>query len=314
MRRMIDAIVRCAWSSLVGHNGLNRSMIGAVLATVLGACPMAHAQSGTTLILGAMKDNTLYESATGSVSNGAGDYFFAGVTAITGGAALRRGLLAFDIAGFVPAGSTITNVELTLQMTRTIAGALTVSLHHVQQDWGEGASNAAGQEGGGTTALPGDATWKHTFFDAALWQTLGGDFDVITSASQQVAGLGSYTWGSTIELVSDVQGWLDAPSTNFGWVVIGAEQVIGSAKRFASRENLNASFQPGLSVTYTPPVFCQGDADGDGMVNFTDITSVLGNWLVDYTPGTGPGDANGDGIVNFMDITEVLSNWLGVCP
>ena len=29
---------------------------------------------------------------------------------------------------------------------------------------------------------------------------------------------------------------------------------------------------------------------------------------------TGPGDANGDGVVNFADITAVLANWLLVCP
>ena len=26
------------------------------------------------------------------------------------------------------------------------------------------------------------------------------------------------------------------------------------------------------------------------------------------------GDANGDGVVNFADITSVLGNWLVVCP
>ena len=59
---------------------------------------------------------------------------------------------------------------------------------------------------------------------------------------------------------------------------------------------------------------CLGDADGSGVVNFADITSVLGNWLNDYSPASGPGDANGDGVVNFGDITTVLSNWLATCP
>lgn len=27
------------------------------------------------------------------------------------------------------------------------------------------------------------------------------------------------------------------------------------------------------------PAFCAGDADGNGIVNFADITSVLANWL-----------------------------------
>ena len=62
------------------------------------------------------------------------------------------------------------------------------------------------------------------------------------------------------------------------------------------------------------PVFCPGDANGDGVVNFSDVTDVLGNWLNDYRPSTGPGDANEDGLVNFTDVTTVLGNWLAVCP
>lgn len=54
---------------------------------------------------------------------------------------------------------------------------------------------------------------------------------------------------------------------------------------------------------------CQGDANGDGQINFTDISTVLVNW-----GGTGPqGDANGDGAVNFVDISNVLANWGGSC-
>lgn len=59
--------------------------------------------------------------------------------------------------------------------------------------------------------------------------------------------------------------------------------------------------------------FCLGNANADDEVNFGDITAVLGNWLADYRPGTGPGDANGDGLVNFGDITGSLGNWLSTC-
>ncbi len=63
-----------------------------------------------------------------------------------------------------------------------------------------------------------------------------------------------------------------------------------------------------------PPVFCPGDADGDGAVTFADITSVLENWAFMYPGSTGPGDANDDGAVSFTDITEVLTFWGAVCP
>ncbi len=62
-----------------------------------------------------------------------------------------------------------------------------------------------------------------------------------------------------------------------------------------------------------PSCACPGDANFDGVVNFTDLTIVLSAWLSSYPAGTGPGDANGDGIVNFVDVTLVLSNWLNSC-
>ncbi len=59
---------------------------------------------------------------------------------------------------------------------------------------------------------------------------------------------------------------------------------------------------------------CAGDANGDGVVVFADITRVLENWGMDFVPCTGPGDANHDGVVNFSDITKVLENWATTCP
>ena len=67
----------------------------------------------------------------------------------------------------------------------------------------------------------------------------------------------------------------------------------------------------GRNLVLTP---CDGDANRNGVVDFFDITTVLSNWAIDYSPATGPGDANLDGTVDFADITSVLSNWLVVCP
>lgn len=58
------------------------------------------------------------------------------------------------------------------------------------------------------------------------------------------------------------------------------------------------------------PAFCPGDADGNGTVNFADITAVLGNFGL-----AGPvGDADNNGSVNFADITAVLANFGVPCP
>src|SRR5262249_16916670 len=136
------------------------------------------------------KDNTLYEyvPANGDLSNGAGFHFFTGKTAQM---TIRRGVLAFDIAGNVPPGSTITGVSLSMSMSLTIDGtARTTELHRLLADWGEGTSHASGGEGGGAPATPNDATWRHRFYDTVFWTTQGGDYSATVSASQAVALLG----------------------------------------------------------------------------------------------------------------------------
>jgi len=206
----------------------------------------------TTVDLFPLKDNTLYEDATGNLSNGVGRYAFCGTT---GQGLIRRTLIAFDIGVHIPSGATITDVQLILHMSRASNPTenRTHSLHPLTKDWGEGTSNASGEEGGGVAATTGDATWLHTFFNTELWTNPGGDFSLTPSASQTVSGIDFYTWGSTAEMVSDVQSWLDNPNTNFGWILIGEEETSRTAKRFDSKENPIANNRPVLRVTYTEP-------------------------------------------------------------
>src|SRR5438132_14183298 len=73
----------------------------------------------TVVSIGPSKDNTLYQSAAGTTSNGAGQFLFAGKTNQPSDA-IRRGVIAFDVAGSVPAGATINGVTLHLHMSRPI--------------------------------------------------------------------------------------------------------------------------------------------------------------------------------------------------
>ncbi|MEE8158570.1 MAG: DNRLRE domain-containing protein [Dehalococcoidia bacterium] len=205
---------------------------------------------GEAISLGPSKDNTLYENATGAFSNGVGDHIFVGNNA---GGQARRAVIAFDIAGNIPAGSIIQNVNLTIRMSRTVAGPETINLHGLLADWGEGTSNASANEGGGASSESGDATWVHRFFNSDSWSNPGGDFSSTVSASTSVGGSGSYAWGSTSQLVANVQRWLDDPSSNFGWILIGNEAGNRTAKRFDSRENGSAANRPVLTIIYTPP-------------------------------------------------------------
>ncbi|OGF26218.1 MAG: hypothetical protein A2V63_07425, partial [Candidatus Eisenbacteria bacterium RBG_19FT_COMBO_70_11] len=210
---------------------------------------LAPAVAGAiTVVIPASKDNTLYESATGATSNGAGEYIFTGRTK---DGFKRRAVIAFDIAANIPAGATINSVSLQLNVSRVANNTLrTTTLHRILADWGEGTSNAGQNEGQGAPSTTNDATWIHRFYPSTLWSAAGGDFVVTASASTGITGNGNYTWSSPT-MVSNVQSWLDSPATNLGWLVLGDESVIETAKRLGSSENAQTSQRPALTVDYS---------------------------------------------------------------
>ena len=160
--------------------------------------------------------------------------------------------MAFDVAGGIPAGATVTGVALTLNMSKTQASILEIGLHRLPSEWGEGESDARSNEGGGIAAVDGDATGVHTFFDTGEWENQGGDFLATASSTQGIGGTGHYTWSSTQAMVADVQSWLDDSSTNFGWLLLGNEAATQTSKRFDSRENATGGNRPVLTVDYLP--------------------------------------------------------------
>ena len=206
--------------------------------------------------LEAERDATIYEDGNGTNANGSGSYLFTGRSESQNDSAERRALLAFPIAETIPEGSTITSVSLELTMSRTTSGGQPVGLHRLLEDWNEGPSDPTGQEGGGTTAVAGDVTWIHREFSETLWTTSGASFAQPASATLQVSSAGIYSYSSTPELVADVQGWLDDPSSNYGWALVVGSPPSGSAKRFNSRENSTASSRPKLTIDY------EADLDG----------------------------------------------------
>jgi hypothetical protein len=205
-----------------------------------------------TVTIPSTRDNTLYESATGSVSNGAGPTMFVGRNASASNFR-RRALVRFDVASAVPAGSTITAATLTLNLSQAASpGGQPVELHALLADWGEGASNAGASGGAGAAATAGDATWIHRSFNTVLWTNAGGDFDPVASASQTVGVEGSYSWSGP-GLTADAQSKLDAPAANFGWLIHGNEAASQSVKRFDTREAVTESARPLLELQFTPP-------------------------------------------------------------
>ena len=219
--------------------------IALLIFCLLGMYLGASAQ--TQVVLQPSKDNTLYEDATGSLSNGAGTGMFVGRTNASD--LIRRGLVAFNIAGNIPATATITGVTLRMTVSQSTSGSREVQLRRALAEWGEGTSVAGGGGGGGAPSTTGDATWIHTFFSSSFWANAGGDFSATVSASQTVGNFGDFTWGSTAQMVSDVQNWLNNPTSNHGWLVLGDETATRTAKRFDTREGTSP---PQLTVTYNP--------------------------------------------------------------
>jgi hypothetical protein len=235
---------------MVTSKSLIALILGITLALVTGS------SNAAIISISPSKDNTLYEydPVDGDTSNALGFHFFAGETAM---GELRRGVIAFDIAGHIPAGSTIVSVILSLNMSRTaLDDQRTIELHKLLADWGEGTSVAPGEEGDGAPATPNDATWRHRFFDTVFWTNQGGDFSATVSAMESVGAIGQYTWSSA-QMVADAQSWLDDPANNFGWLVLGDESAILTSKRFDTRESasppvLTIQFIPGPRVLPTP--------------------------------------------------------------
>ncbi len=259
-------------------------LLGVAFAT-FGATTVA-ATAQVTVNLSPVADNTLYEDPSGALSNGSGTRIFAGVDASMNPLA-RRAVLRFDLGG-IPRGSTVTaaSLQMTIVQAPPLAPSTTMNAHRLSASWGEGASVAGGGAGPGsgggtgTAAASNDATWLHRFFPSQSWSAAGGDFAAAISGSVAVGSGGPVVWGGAA-MAADVQGWLDAPAGNHGWIVVGDESTTRNARAFGSRES---SAAPVLTVTYTEPaasvtVFGTG-CSGSGatpLVAGTNGNPTLGN-------------------------------------
>jgi hypothetical protein len=232
----------------------------------IGALVFGQAIASAAMItIGASKDVTIFQNNVNN-SSGGGNGLFAGTN---GTSSPRRALIAFDIADNVPAGATISGVQLTLTLGQ-IAGmaassSATIGLFDVSEDWGEGTAETSnpltdsiGGQGQGAAATGGDATWNDSFYSATspiAWTHPGGDFSATASASNTITGAvtgTAYTWGSTTGMVGDVQAWLDTPSSNFGWMLKNSDETDATTfLAFYSRNTATSSFHPQLTITYT---------------------------------------------------------------
>ena len=220
----------------------SKTLLAIILTTAFGF--IAGSANAAIINITPSKDNTLYEydPADGDTSNALGLHFFAGETAMS---ELRRGVLAFDIAGHIPPGSTIIAVTLSLNMSKTPLDDLrTVELHKLLADWGEGTSIAPGEEGDGAPATPNDATWRHRFFDTIFWTNEGGD------RRGQCKPVGRPCWTVHVEFGADgcrCAIMAGESGQQLRLARVGDESTILTSKRFDTREAANP---PVLTIQY----------------------------------------------------------------
>lgn len=168
-----------------------------------------------------------------------------------------RALYQFDLTN-LPTNATVLSVTLELHVTgQPIDGLANApfGLHRMLRPWGEGDKNPISPPGQGLPASSGEVTWLHSFYPTNAWTVPGGaagaDYHGFESAFQFIYGIGEspYRFESTTELVADVQGWVKDPASNFGWMLICAEEeTIFTGRRFNSREDTEAP--PTLEIEY----------------------------------------------------------------
>lgn len=263
-----------------------------------------------TVFLTADRDNTLYDDGFGGVSNGAGSYLFLGNTSL---GQYRRALVRFDVAGALPPGAVVTSARLrvAVSLAPPLVDPSPTTLHRLLEDWGEGTSNAGEPGGRGTLATTGDATWRYRFYNTVEWATEGGTFVPAASAASLLGLAGeSTTYGSTPEMVADVQGWLDTPGGNYGWILRGDEDFFTTARRINSRENAAPETRPILEITFDPPSACSPCVadfnNSGGTPDDADVTAFFAAW----NAGDECADANGSGgTPDDADVTTFFNLW-----
>jgi len=223
-------------------------------AAALSYMPFANDCVAESLVLSPIADATLFQVSPSNSAGGDG-FFLAGTTQ---NRTVNRALLQFDVASAVPAGSQITAVGLQLEVTRQPSDgfeASTFGLHRMLRSWGEGGTVVTENPGGlGAPASPGDATWTHRFAFDTPWFMPGGaagtDFAANFSSSTLIYGVDVYNFEGTLDMLADVQSWLDSTNSNFGWMLKSqSEELPFTARRFASREDPNGA-GPLLFIEY----------------------------------------------------------------
>ncbi len=203
---------------------------------------------------------------------------------------LTRGLYRFDLTN-LPTNALIQSVVLELTVTAQPGDGLANSafgLHRMLRPWGEGDKVPVARPGQGEPATAGEATWSHSFYPTNAWTAPGGapDADFVGSESSSAFIYGAveaYRFLSNPEIVADVQGWVNDPPSNFGWMLIcGDEPTPFTARHFGSREN--PGYHPNLEIQFLVPPRIESVQRVDGQFQLSFTTWPGQSYSVEFRP------------------------------
>ena len=262
----------------------------AVIRRFLGLITLSklHGVFAATVVLQPVADTTLVEVAPDNNMGGAA-FVNAGTAGNNG---LRnRGLYKFGFS-FIPPNSKIKSAAVTLEVTAEPgSGGVSSSfaLHRMLKSWGEGDKSTNISPGLGVLATTNEATWNHRFaLTTNTWTFPGAsnDFATVISSSTQVYGTADFPhFGSTPQMVSDVQIWVNDSSSNFGWLLkTESESTLKTARGFGSREfaGEDTNSPPKLQVEFIAPPTLFNPQITNGQFSFSFLAEANEAYKVEF--------------------------------
>lgn len=214
---------------------------------------LSLAARAATVSLQASADGGMREWVPTELGGGSPNYRVGTLDTTRGGATRNRIVIQFDVASALPAGATITAVQLRVNVLRAVdTESRLFHLRRVLVPWTEPA-----------------VSWETRDAPSIAWGAAGGLIETdYADTSSGVTMLGNpsawdvptpFTWISTPEMVANAQAWLDNPAANFGWIImLDDEATARTARLLASREHNDidggTNGRPRLEVTFTAPL------------------------------------------------------------
>jgi alpha-tubulin suppressor-like RCC1 family protein len=144
---------------------------------------------------------------------------------------IDRALLQFNLSS-VPTNAVVTSARVQVQVVKIprFIGTSQFTLFRMLTPWSIAATWYSPQP---------DGSWF------AIGCAPNSDYISTGSASKPITGLANYEFGSTPQLVADVQSWINDSSTNHGWLLKADSESVLSARHFSTA--------PTVVIDYTAP-------------------------------------------------------------